>query len=851
MKRNLFSMIAIFLMLSMTISFIAIPTANSQTYTKQVYPYIGAVPNPAGVGQEILLHIGITDAVNYPLLGWSDLTVTVTKPDGTTQTLGPFLTDTTGGTGTVYTPTMVGTYYFQTNWPDYVTIYPARGIQQDTLMKAATSEKLAVVVQEEAIPYYPGVPLPTEYWSRPIDSQLREWSAISGSWQAIPSNLFAPYNDGPESPHVLWTKPIKTGGIVGGELDGLSHHIGDAYEGLFNEAVIMNGVLYYNRFAVSTRGGLDSQGIYAVDLHTGEELWFRNNTRLSFGQNFYWDSFNLHGAYDYLWEVSGSTWNAYDAFSGEWVYTMENVPSGTNLYGESNEICKYTINQNQGWMTFWNSTKVINPQTYGSSRDGSWGRYISGSRIYDATDGIQWNVTIPKGLPGTVRASFLNDRVVGYDFSGSKVTVWALNLKPGMEGQLLFNNSWNAPTDWVSGSQNVEWMTSSQEDYVGTLYSKETGKNYGISLTTGALIWGPTPPEYYLNALDDTKSGARAVAYSKLYSASCSGTVYCYDVNSGDLLWTYNATDPYQEILWANNWWMRPLFITDGKLYVSHYEHSPIDPRPRGGPFICLNATTGEEIFSIDGMFRSTRWGGRALIGDSIIATTDTYDMRIYAIGKGPSAIKVTAPNTGVTMGSSVLISGTITDVSPGTKDDSLMMRFPNGVPAVSDASMSDWMLYVYKQFPQQTEAVGVPVTVDVIDANGNYRNIGTITSNADGFFSFDWVPDIEGKYTVIASFAGSESYYPSHAQAAFVVDAAPQSAQQATQTQELSLAEQYFLPMSAIIIVAIVVVGLLNLLVAKKELNIAPKQSPFFFFCYFFVCFLMKIEPLSMDKIQ
>ena len=36
-------------------------------------------------------------------------------------------------------------------------------------------------------------------------------------------------------------------------------------------------------------------------------------------------------------------------------------------------------------------------------------------------------------------------------------------------------------------------------------------------------------------------------------------------------------------------------------------------------------------------MFRDTRWGGNGIIGDSIIATMDTYDQRVYAIGKGPS----------------------------------------------------------------------------------------------------------------------------------------------------------------------------------------------------------------------
>ena len=64
---------------------------------------------------------------------------------------------------------------------------------------------------------------------------------------------------------------------------------------------------------------------------------------------------------------------------------------------------------------------------------------------------------------------------------------------------------------------------------------------------------------------------------------------------------------------------------------------------------------------------------------------------------------------------------------------------------------------------------------MSVVDSNGNYR-IGTTTSN-DGFFNLNWKPDIEGQYTVYASFVGSESYWPSHAITSFVVDSAAPTA--------------------------------------------------------------------------
>ena len=72
---------------------------------------------------------------------------------------------------------------------------------------------------------------------------------------------------------------------------------------------------------------------------------------------------------------------------------------------------------------------------------------------------------------------------------------------------------------------------------------------------------------------------------------------------------------------------------------------------------------------------------------------------------------------------------------------------------------------------PAPTDFTGVEVTISVIDANSNYRIIGTTTTDINGFYSLQWTPDIPGKYTVIATFAGTDGYWPSKAVAAFAVD--------------------------------------------------------------------------------
>ena len=307
------------------------------------------------------------------------------------------------------------------------------------------------------------------------------------------------------------------------------------------------------------------------------------------------------------------------------------------------------------------------------------------------------------------------------------------------------------------------------------VWNKEQRKHYGFSVQTGDYLW-QTDSEIYLDAYGwGNAEHTWYFAYGKLYSVGVGGILYAYDLSTGKTAWTYTLSDPYKEPVTGENWWGWIDVIADGKIYIGTLEHSAEQPVPRGGPFVAVNATDGSQIWRVNGMYRQTRWGGNGIMGDSIIATMDTYDQQVWAIGKGPSKITVDAPNTGVPASNSIVIRGTVTDISPGAQDFISEARFPNGVPAVSDDSMSAWMLYVYKHFERPMNATGVLVSLDVIDANGNARNIGTTTSDANGFYSFQWTPDISGKYTLFATFPGSKAYYGSSAETSFAVEQAPE----------------------------------------------------------------------------
>jgi hypothetical protein len=186
----------------------------------------------------------------------------------------------------------------------------------------------------------------------------------------------------------------------------------------------------------------------------------------------------------------------------------------------------------------------------------------------------------------------------------------------------------------------------------------------------------------------------------------------------------------------------------------------------------------------------------------------DTYDQQVYAVGKGPSAMTVSAPNIAVTTSTTALISGTVMDVSPGTQTDKMHLRFANGVPAVSDESMSEWMLYVYKQFARPMDSTGVEVAV-FAQQGDNVIDIGTVVSDANGRFSIAWKPEagIEGEYDIYAYFSGSAGYYGSFAKTEMAVSAASEIVE-----KETTPYEWYIIGMGIAILAVVVIFGLLIL---------------------------------------
>jgi hypothetical protein len=895
--KTAISIVTLCLVLSIVIPMTTLSPASAHTPAWNIvsYAYISAAPSPVGVGQPVYVFtwvdLPIAGAVVTNNIRRHDYTLIITDPDGQNTTQHwDVVEDTTGIQAYAFTPDKIGNYTLTFkyggqvhNWNTANTpgLTAANALfENDTFSPAQVVRNLEVT--EEQIPAITdGAALPTEYWTRPINGQNSNWYTISSNWLNAPyirsgatSTGGAGYGryqeDGsaPETSHVMWTKPIQFGGVVGGTNtmnEGEGYYTGSSYNPRFANAIIMQGTLFYQEPYGNSGGGGD---YVSVDLQTGKENWRINTTATgvnltpTFGYQYGYEDGNQHGVLPNGLLIATTTiggtpgpfgmtggitcWRAYDALTGVLTnVNITNVPSGSaasatlaansangaSTVGPRGEYLIYSLT-NLGttsvpkyYLMQWNLSKWTQTAA-GQIGATNWypssanpGFDASPARMYD------WNVSLPTvtGQGWTIfRDVIAGDRILlvqgslgtGPRTPGTGATITAVSIEPETPGTIL----WSKYYEPAPG--NVTRVLIAVDSVAGTFVTedKETLELNGFSLENGNHLWTADT----LVVEWDTLRRDTLNAYGNLYAAGYDGIVYCYDDATGELLWTYgnggagNSTSSGSDTVYGHY----PVFIdviADGKVYIGTTEHSPDQPLYKGGIYACMNATTGEEIWTLTGMGSGMYVGQNDLVADGYFVYLNIYDMQVYSVGKGASKLTVDAPLAAVTQGQSLVVRGTITDIAAGTQQKEQAARFPSGVPCVSDASMQGWMEYVYMQQNKPTDTTGVEINLAVIDSNGNYRSIGTAVSDANGFYSMQWTPDITGEYRVIATFAGTNAYYGSSAETSFAVDNAA-ATPAPTEEPVQSMADQYLLPGIVAIIIVIAVGFAVTILLLRKR---------------------------------
>jgi hypothetical protein len=225
--------------------------------------------------------------------------------------------------------------------------------------------------------------------------------------------------------------------------------------------------------------------------------------------------------------------------------------------------------------------------------------------------------------------------------------------------------------------------------------------------------------------------------------------------------------------------------------------------------------TNGKVVWSIEAFDCDSA----PAISDGIMTVPNDYDNQIYAYGMGPTQTTVNAPDIGVTTATPITITGTVMDISAGASQEAVAANFPNGLPCVSDASMSQFMEAVYEQQPMPTNITGVPVTLTETDHNGNTYTIGTTTSDSSGTWAYTWTPPILGNYTIVATFAGTNAYYGSCAEThIYASSPAPTTAPTASPPTGLASTASLMLAVAVIVIVIIIIGVVLAILLLRKR---------------------------------
>ncbi len=889
-------LIAAILTVLMADSLILLPDAGAHTpsWSINTYAYCNVAPNPAGLGQTVT--IGMWIQIPPPTAAgavgdrWHNFNVTITKPDGTKETLGPFTSDDTGGTFTLYTPDQLGNYSFVFNYPGEV-MPGANGASKTNAyigdyFEPSTSETAYCTVQQDPVPTLPTIPLPTSYWTRPIQSGNGLWSTISGNWLGFGIHSFAntgrynntgnynPYSAAPLAPHIIWTKPVAFGGLTGGEFGGSdtsNFYSTSQYEPKW-APIIMNGIMYYTNYPTSIN---NPTGWTALNLKTGETIWTNNAenlgggnptqsaltstgivTILRCGQLLDMVNPNQYGNIAYLWSTGtptgintqpgSTTYNLFDAMTGTYILSIVNGSSMTLTEDEGGNLIGYYINSSTAnaykapTLNCWNSTQAIfypNSQFIPGTTVASWSWRPGQSSVINFQRGVMWSKPVATNISG-------NPLISTTDLSGNPVTA-SLSINRVDSGIVLmtavgasyFNIGYQIDAGYSATTGEQLWI----ENRTLTPFTRDsiTKGGYGLyyymqsaqgimrayDLNTGKLKWGPIQltgdnGNYPVPDPYDSIGGYQTeIANGVLYVMGFGGDVWAINALTGEEIWYTSTNKLIGEAGSDTPYGVWPLWVFSGGsvagngVYLLNVGHEYSPPLFRGAKQLALNTTDGSLIWSILG-FDVTNG---ATIVDGVVTVLNAYDNQLYSYSQGPTAMTVTAPDVGATTATPITIRGTITDTSAGTKQEEQVANFPNGVPCVSDESQAAWMEYVYMQQPKPTDVTGVKIAINVVDANGNNRQIGTTTSKEDGTFSLTWTPDISGDYYVIAIFAGSNSYYQSSAGTSFFASETTTATPAPTQAAE-SMADQYFVPAIAGLFVAVIVVGLLIILVLRKR---------------------------------
>jgi hypothetical protein len=819
-----------------------LPSGATPSVTVDVTAHLSFRPNVIGVGQTFLVNMWTTPAVHASRYH-PNYTVVITKPDASQYviTMQSYKADATAWFE--YVADKVGTWKLKFYFPG--TYFPggkaAGGFMQSgsvTLASAyynpTSSPELTLTVQTDIVPAWSSA-LPTDYWTRPVHVENREWWTIAGNYPATGyvgggavwdelypdtnpgwtytsfgmNNRLVPWVEAPDSAHIVWKRQGSIAGIIGGQAGIYGYSSDPGQPALIYAGRCYDSYTKPGQFALGASTAASATTYFrCYDLRTGELYWEYPVTTASGGGFFFASTTGLiptmieyvaPSAAEMSQGNASATWSAnlmridsgrlykWNPWSGALTCNVSLSPVSSAVFyaqssGPNTDPMALSVVSSGGknWLINWTTRGTS--ATF-SSRIKSNTSYAMASlpSMIDFTAGLGAAVS------GITKAEvYVGENLTGYDlWTGQKL--WSKNITEPVYSGLC---------DIVD---HGKLATLSANGYY-TCYD----------LRTGAFLWKGEQMDYPWGSAGFGAYSAIS-AYGLIFRESMDG-IYAYNWTNGKIQWKYEAPANPFEVPYTgkNGSTVLPFYsfgvggkVADGKFFTWTYEHTETWPVTRGWSIHAIDVFTGKGVWNVTGCMIP------GAIADGYLTAADSFDGYMYVFGKGKSATTVTAGPKTIALGEKVVVEGTVMDLSPAQ---------PN-TPCVSAGSMTLQMDYLHMQMPigglyNNVTMTGVQVYLTAIDPNGNPEEIGTATTNAYyGTFSKAWTPKLEGDYTVIASFTGDASYASSGAATAISVGPAPTVEPTPTPPETpVDNMPLYLLGATIAIIIAIAIVGILLL---------------------------------------
>ena len=148
-------------------------------------------------------------------------------------------------------------------------------------------------------------------------------------------------NVGSLTSHIMWTKPEASGGVVGQTATTIpanTYAEGSAYDQKYQNPIIVDGMLIYTQDISQTEP--QAGPTVCINLQTGQQIWNSSIPALSFAYVYDAEDPNQHGVWPPMLVASvsagpptfGTNWKFYDAFTGDYLFTLSNIP-GQGFFG--------------------------------------------------------------------------------------------------------------------------------------------------------------------------------------------------------------------------------------------------------------------------------------------------------------------------------------------------------------------------------------------------------------------------------------------------------------------------------------------------------------------------------------